>query len=89
MCLNTQPNPETLDSDSGFESRKPDSVSRLESTPGTGTPNPDPRCEPESGLLTLEKIINALYCDHNVYTKTISSETTAQDCSIWKNINCF
>ena len=64
-------------------------VSRIESATGTGTPDPELRCESASGPSTLIKLTNALYFDHNIYIKPMSRKATAQDCWISINITCF
>ena len=53
--------------------------------------NQRPRVKIQAGLRTFNswKTINALYCNHYVYTKTISWETNTEDCCIWNNISCF
>ena len=42
--------------------------------------------DPEQELSTFENLINVLYCDKNVSTKTKTLETTTQVCNIWKNL---
>ena len=87
--LDTWPKPRIFDTESDLKSRTRDSVSRLGSAPGTGTPGPELRWKPESVPTTFLEIINVFYFDHNGCTKTMLWETTVQDCCVWKNISCF
>ena len=88
MVFDTYANSVILDMDSEFKYSTRDSVLTLQSTPWDWSPRP--RTKMRTGIRTLNSWKNnVLHCDHNVYTKTISWETTAQDCCLWKNISFF